>query len=88
MKAGERGFLLLSSHLGDPERRPLTTAQLRTLASRMQASQRPDADRDLAPEDVIALGYSRAEAMSALAGIPEKDLTTEEYIKKALKNLF
>lgn len=37
---------------------------------------------------LIALGYSRAEAMSALAGVQENDLTTEEYIKKALKNLF
>jgi len=35
-----------------------------------------------------ALGYSRGEATSALASIPEKDLTTEEYIKRALKNLF
>ncbi len=37
---------------------------------------------------LIALGYTRGEATSALAGITESDLTTEEYIKKALKNLF
>ena len=37
---------------------------------------------------LMALGYSRPEATSALAGIKEKDLTTEEYIKLALKNLF
>ena len=37
---------------------------------------------------LVALGYSRGEAASALAGIPDKDLTTEEYIKRALKNLF
>ncbi|MDO4177357.1 MAG: Holliday junction branch migration protein RuvA [Bacillota bacterium] len=37
---------------------------------------------------LLALGYTRGEATSALAGIAEKDLTTEEYIKKALKNLF
>ncbi len=37
---------------------------------------------------LIALGYSRAEAMSALSGVAEQDLSTEEYIKKALKNLF
>lgn len=37
---------------------------------------------------LVALGYSRGEAASALAGISEKDLTTEEYIKRALKNLF
>ena len=37
---------------------------------------------------LVALGYSRGEATSALASIAEKDLTTEEYIKRALKNLF
>ena len=37
---------------------------------------------------LIALGYSRGEATSALASITEKDLTTEEYIKRALKNMF
>ena len=37
---------------------------------------------------LMALGYSRAEAMSALAAVPESDLTAEEYIKRALKNLF
>ena len=37
---------------------------------------------------LIALGYTRGEAMSALAGIQEKDLSVEEYIKKALKSLF
>ena len=37
---------------------------------------------------LVALGYSRGEATSALASIPDKDLTTEEYIKRALKNLF
>lgn len=37
---------------------------------------------------LIALGYSRGEAMSALASVAENDLTAEEYIKRALKNLF
>jgi len=34
----------------------------------------------------VALGYSRAEAVNALAGT--EVATVEEYIKKALKNLF
>ena len=37
---------------------------------------------------LVALGYSRGEAASALASIADSDLTTEEYIKRALKNLF
>ena len=37
---------------------------------------------------LIALGYSKAEAFGAVARVPEDDLTSEEYIKKALKSLF
>lgn len=37
---------------------------------------------------LTALGYSRGEATNALAQIKEQDLTTEEYIKQALKTLF
>lgn len=37
---------------------------------------------------LMALGYSRAEAMSALSGVSEQGLATEEYVKLALKNLF
>ena len=49
---------------------------------------KPAGGRAEAVSALIALGYSRGEAMSALAGVAEEDLTTEEYIKKALKNLF
>ena len=37
---------------------------------------------------LMALGYSRSEAMNALSNVAEQDLTTEEYVKRALKNLF
>ena len=59
MNAREEGFLLLSSQLGNPERRPLTTAQLRILASRVAAMERPTADRELTAADLMALGYNR-----------------------------
>ncbi len=36
---------------------------------------------------LISLGYSRSEALSALAGITDDNLSTEEYIKKALKGI-
>ena len=35
-----------------------------------------------------ALGYTRGEAMSALSSVEDSDLTAEEYIKRALRNLF
>ena len=37
---------------------------------------------------LCALGYSKQEATQALSKIADTDLTSEEYIKKALKNLF
>lgn len=36
---------------------------------------------------LISLGYTKGEAMESLAGINDENLTTEEYIKKALKNI-
>ncbi|MDO4392799.1 MAG: Holliday junction branch migration protein RuvA [Bacillota bacterium] len=44
--------------------------------------------RSEAIEALMALGYSRGEATSALAAVRDDNLTSEEYIKKALKNLF
>ena len=37
---------------------------------------------------LVALGYSRTEAQQALSGITDTGLTSEEYIKKALRKLF
>lgn len=37
---------------------------------------------------LTALGYTKAEAFSAVSSVNDEGLTSEEYIKKALKNLF
>jgi len=47
-----------------------------------------DNGRAEATNGLIALGYSKGEAVSAVASIEENDLTVEEYIKMALKKLF
>ena len=57
MRAAERGFLLLTSHLGDPECKPLTVAQFRNLAKRVQEMEKPDGDRELTGDDLMMLGY-------------------------------
>ena len=62
MNEKERGFLLLTSTLGDPGRKILTVAQFRTLAQRAAAMERPLTDRDMMPEDLIDLGYDRPAA--------------------------
>ena len=81
MRAAERGFLLLGSHLGDPARRPLTPPQLRMLAVRMQMLERTEEDRELNTHDLKTVGYAEHEAeriLSLLAG--EKQL--REYLKR------
>ena len=59
MNALERGFLLLSSQLGDPERRPLSAPQLRVLGERMREMPPPREDRQLNCQDLLNLGYNR-----------------------------
>ncbi|MCF0151567.1 MAG: Holliday junction branch migration protein RuvA [Firmicutes bacterium] len=41
--------------------------------------------KEQAADALVALGYSRSEALAALASVSEEDLTTEEYIRLALK---
>jgi len=82
LRGPEKGFLLLACQLGNPERRVLTTAQLRTLGQRMQLMSRPTQDRELESEDLIALGYSRDMALRVLALLEEEDLL-ERYLAKA-----
>lgn len=84
MTPREQGFLLLSSWLGDPDRRPLTAAQLRRLAQRIAAAERPTADRELEPEDLVALGYSAAEARRILRLLG--DTQVMEYYLRSGKN--
>ncbi|MBQ4641901.1 MAG: DNA-protecting protein DprA [Oscillospiraceae bacterium] len=57
MNGKERGFLLLTSHLGDPDRKPMTVAQFRQLTMRMAQMERPVEDRELSREDMLPLGY-------------------------------
>ena len=77
----ERGFLLLTSHLGDPARKPLTAAQLRTLAQRVQTMNRTEEDRDLQLQDLIALGYGRDMAGRILHLLSQEDVL-EHYINR------
>lgn len=81
MTPREQGFLLLTSHLGDPERKVLTVAQLRTLAFRMQAIPRPEQDRDLLPEDLVQIGYDRKTA-ARIFDLLQGEMQLDRYLKK------
>lgn len=59
MTAREQGFLLLTGHLGNPERKPLTIPQLRDLTLRMQGLKKPGEDRALTVRDLLQIGCSR-----------------------------
>jgi predicted Rossmann fold nucleotide-binding protein DprA/Smf involved in DNA uptake len=74
LTGAERGFLLLSSHLGAPDRKPLTAAQLRHLSQRVRDMERPQADRPLSEPDLISLGYSREKTLQILQLLEEEDV--------------
>ena len=82
MNGREAGFLLLTSQLGDPERKPLTVAQFRTLASRARAASKPEQDRELKEKDLMALGYSQEMASRILKLLEGRELL-EHYLSKA-----
>jgi len=84
LRGPERGFLLLTSHLGDPERRPLTTAQLRMLTDRMRHAPRKQEDRDLTLSDLKELGLRNDLAQRALELLgDEKQL--DYYLGKGIR---
>lgn len=74
MTGPERGFLLLTSHLGNPDRKPLTTAQLRYLGQRVREMERPREDRELSETDLIRLGYGREKAGQIVKLLAEEDV--------------
>lgn len=84
MTGAERGYLLLSSHLGNPDRKPLTTAQLRTLADRMRSAPRFPEDRELEIRDLTALGYREDMARRILALLSEEELLAR-YLSRAAR---
>lgn len=84
MTGPERGFLLLTSQLGNPERKPLTVAQLRVLATRAKTMGRPEQERDLTVTDLMALGYGGELAERIIALLSEEQLL-EHYLRRGIK---
>lgn len=68
MRPMERGYVLLASHLGDPERMPLTRVQLGRLTVRMQEASAPDPGAELTAPYLIGIGleWDLAERIVAL----------------------
>lgn len=85
MNSREQGFLLLTSHLGDPHRRPLTVAQLRELQRCVIRSERFTQDRDLLPEDLVALGCHEETAVKVVSLLSDLPLL-HSYLEKGRAN--
>ena len=80
----EAGFLLLTSRLGNPDRKVMSTAQLRTLAQRMKGVAIDDPHRDLVAADLVKLGYGPEMAERIVALLSEEDLLAH-YLRRAAK---
>ena len=74
MNPREKGFLLLTSSLGAPDRKVLTQAQLRQLSQRTAAAIAPDGDRELELQDLILLGYGADMAVRILGLLNDEEI--------------
>ncbi len=81
MNPREAGFLLLSSHLGDPNRRPLSPAQMRQLGERVRGMSRPEQGRELEQKDLTALGYGQEMAGRILELLGQEELL-DYYLRR------
>lgn len=84
MNPREQGFLLLTSALGSPHRRPLTPAQFRELTARVHAMERPPQNRRMTVADLTAIGYGEETACRILTLLQDRE-ALEYYIHKGAK---
>ena len=84
MTPREAGFLLLTCHLGDPDRRPMTVAQLRKLAQRAREHSGWDLSAQLEPADLMALGYGE-EAACHIAQLLSQQEQLDWYVAEGKK---
>ena len=81
MTSREEGFLLLSCHFGNPDRKILTTAQLRTLATRVTGRDWTVRPGDLTCQDIAALGYDTGFSQRIVGLLGETDLLRRYLIR-------
>lgn len=84
MTGAEYGFLLLTSKLGNPDRKPLTVAQLRQLFNRSELLERKEESRQVTEADLISIGYGSQMAAHIVELLGE-ELLLQHYLQKAKK---
>ena len=82
MTGPEQGFLLPTSTLGDPDRRPLTIAQFRNLAKRVVEAEWKTAVRELDVSDLEKLGYDSVMSQR-IYGLLSGANSLREYLRRA-----
>lgn len=82
MRGPDQGFLLLTSTLADPQRRPLTVAQFRELAKKVQNADREMTVRDLEEKDLIGLGYD-GQMARRIFGLLGSTNALRQYLRRA-----
>ena len=83
MNSREEGFLLLTSHLGNRRRHPLTVPQLRELSRCVMRSPRPQENRELTQADLIGLGCGEETAERVIALLNDRPLLYA-YLNQAM----
>lgn len=84
MTPREKGFLLLSSHLGDPNRKILTVAQLRLLAKSVAVSDLGDREGAVTAESLMELGYNRPSAQRVVE-LLSQETQLDWYLHKGMR---
>jgi predicted Rossmann fold nucleotide-binding protein DprA/Smf involved in DNA uptake len=76
--------LLLTSHLGDPARKPLTVAQFRELTCRVNHMTSRELDRDVTVRDFISVGYAETFAQH-IVSLLQQEYLLDHYLFRAKK---
>lgn len=84
MNARERGFLLLTSHLGDPDQKVLTVAQMRLLAGCVSTSDLSGREGNVTAEDLMAMGYNRPSAQR-IVELLSREEQLQWYLQRAMR---
>ena len=84
LKGGEIGFLLLTSNLGNPGRKPLTTRQFWELMERSENLKSRDLSRDLDVKDLMSIGYTPKFAQHIITLLRDEELLAW-YLTRARK---
>jgi len=84
LTGAEQGFLLLTSCLGDPDRKPLTVPQIRELRNRIAGKKADEPDREMVAEDLLRLGYRQDMAERILSLLGERERMAR-YVSRAAR---